>query len=124
MVKILIQFIQIKQLERSFSDVIYLYSSSIPMAESAYVGFGHTPLLPDNRFHNPAYALYRFLLFLLSILALYRIDINSTDLNMWIFTSISTGLEYFVLLIYSNLSVAISQLFTGSSSRDFKPFFQ
>lgn len=30
------------------------------MAESEYVAFGHTPFLPDNRFHNPAYGLYRF----------------------------------------------------------------
>lgn len=63
-------------------------------------------------------------MFLLSILTLYRIDINSTDLNVLIFTSISTGLEYFVLLIYSNLSVEVSRLFAGSSSRDFKPSFQ
>lgn len=49
-----------KAVEAEFSDVINLYSSIISMAEAEYVASGHIPFLADNRFHNPAYALYRF----------------------------------------------------------------
>lgn len=94
------------------------------MAESEYVASGHIPFLPDNRFHNPAYGLYRF-----SNVSFESPYITQNRYKLYccqcpIFTSISTGVEYFVLLIYSNLSVAVSQLFAGSSSRDSKLSFQ
>lgn len=39
---------------------------------------------------------------ILHILTLYRIDINFSDLIILIFTSISTGVSYFVLLSTPN----------------------
>lgn len=100
-----------------FSGVIHLYSSSILTAESEHISSGHMPFLWGNRFHNPAYALNRFSDFFWHLLTLYRVDAKSMDLNILIFTSVSTGVKYLVLLIYFNLSVAFSELFTENGNK-------